>query len=74
MTGDFVLLTVLALLSIIMYTIPTVIACEGDHPNRKKIVLINLFFGWTGIGWFFALFWSLKSREGNYFFFDHTHK
>ena len=41
------------------YAIPTFIAFFRGHPNRWIILLVNLFFGGTGIGWLAALIWAL---------------
>lgn len=71
MTDRYLLNIVIALLFILIYTVPTVMACEADHPKKRMILLVNLFFGWTGIGWFVSLYWSLR---GCYFYFDRFQK
>ncbi len=52
-------LTVLALL----YFLPTILAAQRGH-RVTGILLLNLFFGWTGIGWFALLLWALLSEPG----------
>ena len=47
-------LTVLALL----YFLPTIVAAHRGH-HVAVILILNLFFGWTGIGWFALLLWAL---------------
>ena len=49
-------LTVLALL----YFLPTIVAASRGH-GVALILLLNLFFGWTVIGWFIMLVWALVS-------------
>lgn len=49
-------LSILAL----MYFLPTIIAANRGH-EVAGILLLNLFFGWTVIGWFALLLWSLIS-------------
>jgi hypothetical protein len=40
------------------YFFPSIIAvCRGHH-NTLAIFLLNLFLGWTGLGWLGALIWS----------------
>ena len=51
-----VTLTVLMLL----YFLPTLIASQRGHAVGG-ILIINLFFGWTGIGWFALMLWALLS-------------
>ena len=33
-----------------IYFLPTLVAAHRGHPVTG-ILLVNLFFGWTGIGW-----------------------
>jgi hypothetical protein len=49
-------LSVLALL----YFLPTIVAVNRGH-DVMPILLLNLFFGWTVIGWFAMLVWALCS-------------
>ena len=42
-----------------VYLAPTLIALIRDHPRTWPICLINAFLGWTGVGWFVALIWSV---------------
>ncbi len=50
-------LSVLALL----YFLPTIIAARQGH-DVAPILLLNLFFGWTGIGWVAMLLWAMLAR------------
>lgn len=43
------------------YFLPTVIVWFRRHPNGLAIYLLNLFLGWTLIGWVIALVWSCTS-------------
>jgi hypothetical protein len=56
----FVLL-ILALL----YFLPTLIAAIRGH-NIALILVLNLFLGWTVIGWFIMLVWALVSSPPYY--------
>lgn len=47
------------LLSIIFYFIPAIIAYARRHKHREPIGILNLIFGWTGVGWIVCLIWSL---------------
>lgn len=46
------------ILFIFVYFIPTVVASTRKHHNYNAIFLVNLFFGWSVIGWFGALIWA----------------
>lgn len=41
-----------------LYFVPSIAAFKRRMPNRFAIFLLNLFFGWTVIGWFVALIWA----------------
>jgi hypothetical protein len=56
---------VVALLALLVYFMPTFIAHRRAHPRKIPILLVNLFLGWTGIGWIAALIWALRSYGGS---------
>lgn len=54
------LLIVLAGLVILAITfLPSLIAFNRDHEYRWPILIINVFFGWTLLGWVIALVWAV---------------
>jgi hypothetical protein len=55
-------LTLLALL----YFLPTIVAANRGHAVAP-ILLLNLFLGWTVIGWFAMLLWALLSWPRYYY-------
>jgi hypothetical protein len=59
-------LVVLFLISFVFYWIPTVVAVVRHVPNMASVVVINLFLGWTLIGWVVALAMSVRSRPDPY--------
>lgn len=52
--------TIYALMIIALYFLPTFVAVSG---RRASVFVINLFFGWTLLGWVIALFMAIRSRE-----------
>lgn len=60
MSGDTFVLLFLIILGLI-YIIPSVIAFSRGHPNRWIILLVNIVFGGTILGWGVALFWALRA-------------
>lgn len=62
--NDFVpaFLSMLVVLTII-YIAPAVVAFQRRHPNRWPILIVNIVFGGTGIGWFGALIWALHAAH-----------
>src|SRR5271165_1176510 len=49
-------------LGIVAYFIPGIIAATRRHRKATFILLINLFFGWSVLGWIFALVWALRAN------------
>lgn len=44
---------------VVFYIAPFCIAAGRAHESAVAIFVVNVFFGWTIIGWFAALFWAL---------------
>ena len=55
------ILLILILLAI--YFLPTFVAAVRSKRNTAAILVLNLFLGWTIIGWIIALIWSLMHEE-----------
>ena len=51
-------LAVLCIIGFIAYWVPTLAANSNRHRNRAAIGMLNLFLGWTFIGWLVALVWA----------------
>ena len=51
----------IVLIVVVSYFLPTLIAVLREHHNRLPIFLLNLFLGWTFIGWVASLVWSFTS-------------
>jgi hypothetical protein len=45
----------------LIYILPSIVAFRRDHPNRWIILVINLAFGGTIIGWGVALAWAMRA-------------
>jgi Superinfection immunity protein len=43
-----------------LYFLPTLVAHYRRHKSFGSILLLNLFLGWTVIGWVIALLWALS--------------
>jgi len=50
---------VLIILLFALYFLPFLIASLRQYKNIFAILLLNLFLGWTGVGWVIALIWSV---------------
>ncbi len=45
----------------VMYFLPTIIALIRSKRDTVAILLLNLFLGWSVIGWIVALIWAAKN-------------
>jgi hypothetical protein len=42
-----------------LYFLPSIIAISNNHKNKVAITALNIFAGWTFIGWVGSLVWAL---------------
>ena len=52
----------LVVAAFVIYFAPSVIAMSREHLDTPSIVLLNVFFGWTVLGWVVALCWSAANK------------
>lgn len=57
----WVVLSVLFWILLGLYLIPTIVAGLRKAPNLGSIVVINVFLGWTMLGWVGALAMAVRS-------------
>jgi hypothetical protein len=50
-------------LFLLLYMLPTYEAWKNQHPNLAAIALVNLFLGWTLLGWVVAIVWAFRKAE-----------
>ena len=53
----------LFLLAVFLYFLPWIIAAIRKHPQRGAIVALNVFAGWTFLGWLAALVWACSTPQ-----------
>ena len=58
--GDFFGILFVVLLVGFFYFMPLGFAIERKHKDVTAIGVLNLFLGWTFLGWVIALVWALK--------------
>ena len=44
----------------VLYFLPSILAFARHKRDTTSIVVLNIFLGWTAIGWVIALVWALK--------------
>ena len=45
-----------------IHFLPTIVAALRNSRHTLAIFFINLFFGWTVVGWVIALIWAITSE------------
>jgi hypothetical protein len=56
---EFISAMFLLVISVGVYFLPTLIAQHRHNKNLGAIIVVNLFLGWTFIGWVVALAWAV---------------
>lgn len=46
-----------------IYFIPTLAAISRNTKRIAGIIIVNLFLGWTLLGWFGALLWAVLEKK-----------
>lgn len=57
------------LILLALYFLPFLIALGRHHVSTGGIFVVNILFGWTGIGWILTLVWALTGCSWD----DHRH-
>ena len=53
----------LLLIFLVIYLFPSYIAYVREHRNKAGVFLLNLFLGWTLLGWVIALVWAVYKEK-----------
>jgi hypothetical protein len=54
---------VIVLVLIVLYVLPSIIAlCRGKENGTAGVVLVNIFLGWSLVGWVLAFVWAFTGR------------
>lgn len=48
-----------------LYFLPLIISLRRGGTSKVGVGLVNLFFGWTVLGWVAALIWAYTDRTQN---------
>lgn len=54
---------IIMLIFLLPYFLPSIIAFTRKHHNSAAILILNIFLGWTLIGWIIALVWSFTAAQ-----------
>ena len=59
--SHIIIYSVILIIGMIIYMIPSFVAYKRKHPQFIPILIIDLFFGWSGIAWVGVLAWSFSN-------------
>ena len=57
--SDLAIITMSLIAVVFFYMIPTIVAMSRGHRNSISIAVVNIFFGWTLVGFVGCLAWAL---------------
>ncbi|MBC7398367.1 MAG: superinfection immunity protein [Mucilaginibacter sp.] len=67
---ELIIILIAIIPAICLYFLPAII---GRHKsNATNIFLVNLFLGWTFVGWVVALIWALSSTNPPIVYYNNT--
>lgn len=50
------------LVCLILYLLPSFLALDNNHPNKFSVIFVNVFLGFTCVGWIIALIWAVSDK------------
>ena len=50
---------ILLLIGLAIYFLPSIVASKRNAPRTGAIIALNIFLGWTLVGWVIALVWAI---------------
>jgi uncharacterized membrane protein len=54
---------IILLILLVMYFLPAIIAFSRSRHNKGAILVLNLFLGWTVLGWVVSMVWAVSSSQ-----------
>lgn len=61
--GMFILI-LLFIVGFVIYFLPSIIAAQSKKTNANAVCILNIFLGWTLVGWVVALIWASTGEGG----------
>ena len=53
---------IIAVIAIVIYCLPSLVASGREHRNTGAITVLNLFLGWTFLFWVLSLAWAFTDN------------
>jgi type VI protein secretion system component VasK len=61
--GKAFLIVIILAIVFLLYFLPALIAFIRDSKSATQVTLLNLFLGWTFLGWVISLVWAFGETE-----------
>jgi len=61
----------LLIIAVMFYLIPTMVASSNKKRNIGAITVLNIFLGWTFLGWIGALIWACTKEPDKQYKREH---
>ena len=61
--NEYAIIAFVLLSFVLVFFLPVIIAFSKGHQYRWIILFVNVVFGFTLIGWFGALIWSIAGDD-----------
>jgi hypothetical protein len=65
MSGEQFLPIILLVIGFFLYFVPTIVALNRGHQSQNAIFALNVFTGWTALGWVLSLVWALTGTNAD---------
>ena len=59
--GEALAITAAVLLVLFFYMLPSIVAKRRRHRQVKAILVVNIFLGWSFLGWVLSLAWAFTA-------------
>jgi len=59
--GALIVSIMILIIFLALYFLPTFIAFGRGKVNALSVLLLNIFLGWTLVGWVVSLVWAVKT-------------
>jgi len=61
--GQAVLAVIVLFCALAFYFLPTIMALKKNSPHKVAVIILNIFFGFTVVGWIVALVLGSKQPQ-----------
>jgi uncharacterized membrane protein len=58
---EIILWIIIGIIGLAFYFLPTIVC--GDKKQANMLFVVNIFFGWTAVGWLVCLIWAFSGEE-----------